>query len=118
VPAFCFIPEERYANIAALEYPLICIAITSFISIFSFLHFLYRHVDIITLLSGTPLGVTVECISKFYFAFDEIEFSLTEIPFRYIISLMNLIPGKEYIMSNLIPGNQKHLTRKDFVKGS
>jgi len=22
-------------------------------------HFLYRHIDIITLLSGTPLGVTV-----------------------------------------------------------
>ncbi len=64
------------------------------------------------------IHLIVECISKFYFAFDEIEFSLTEIPFRYIISLMILIPGKEYIMSNLIPGNQKHLTRKDFVKGS
>ena len=23
---------------------------------------------------------------------------------------MILVPGKEYIMSNLIPGNQKHLT--------
>ena len=47
------------------------------------------------------IHLIVECISKFYFAFDEIEFSLTEIPFRYIISLMILIPGKEYIMSNL-----------------